>query len=163
MPAAQAGAHVPPLEGEPPSAVSAPEPPATSSTAVLDLLRYAEEYAGLPPEMQRQRIGEAELRNNLEPSPLALVRYGLLMALAKPERQAGAGAVADLREFIGQREFSETDRDLVPLAQVLAHVLDEREHLMAQNAELQRKLNQLKAIEQKLGGRDEAEIPVPTP
>jgi hypothetical protein len=140
---------------EPPVPDTAPAPiapPAPESARTLDLLQSAEQYAGLSPEAQHQTIAEAETRYNAEQTSFALVQYALLLSLSEPDRQADANTADKLRNLLAGPD---ADPELVPFAQVLAHVLDERERLLAQNAELQRKLNQLKAIEQQLGDRAE--------
>jgi hypothetical protein len=138
-----------PDTAEPPAASSAPAP-----ARALDLLQYAEQYAGLSPEAQRQAMAAAETQYNTEQTSFALVRYALLLSLSEPDHQADAGTADKLRGLLAGPAVA-TDPDLVPFAQMLTHVLDERERLLAQNTELQRKLNQLKAIEQQLGDRTE--------
>ena len=146
-------------EGEKPAPESAshavPELPAARS---LDLLHDAERFAGLPPDAQRQTLAEAETRRNVEQTPPALLRYALLLSLSDADRQAGTAAAAALRDFLAAPPGA-PDPDLTALARVLLRVFDEREHLLAQNVELQRKLDQLKAIEQQLGDRDGADAP----
>lgn len=126
-----------------------------------ELLREAEQYTGLPPETQQRILAEAELKLDLEQTPHALVRHTLLLSVSEPDRQSSAEAAARLRDLLDAPAAA--DRELEALARLLMHVLDEREHLLAQNVELQRKLNQLKAIEQQLGDRDGADAPQPAP
>lgn len=131
---------------------------ATAPARSLELLREAEQFAGRPAEQQRHMLAEAEASYDLEPTPLALVRYALLQSMSGPDRQLSAETAARLRDMLAV-VADPADRDLNALTRLLVHVLDEREHLLAQNMELQRKLNQLKAIEQQLGDREGAETP----
>jgi hypothetical protein len=151
-PAPPPAAAAPPEPPAPDTAAAPVAPPAPEAARTLDLLHSAEQYAGLSPEVQHQTIAAAETRYNTEQTSFALVQYALLLSLSEPDRQADAGTADKLRGLLAGPA---ADPDLVPFAQVLAHVLDERERLLTQNAELQRKLNQLKAIEQQLGDRAE--------
>jgi hypothetical protein len=143
--------------GSPPQAA-----PDALAAPTLELLRDAEQFTGLPHDAQQQTLALAELRHNMEQTPLTLVHYALLLSLSEPDRQSSAGAAAHLRDMLDAAPGA-VDRDLEALARLLMHALDEREHLLAQNVELQRKLNQLKAIEQQLGDRDGADAPQPAP
>lgn len=140
---------------EAPAQVFPHTPAEPQSLRMIELLRYAEQYAGMSPEAQHQTIAEAETRYNVEQTSFSLLRYALLLSLSEPDRQTDAGTVARLRDLLARPVVGDDDKDVIPFAQLLAHVLDEREHLLVQNAELQRKLNQLKAIEQQLGDRVE--------
>jgi hypothetical protein len=138
------------------AAPDAPEAP------TLALLRDAALFTALSPDEQQQAVAAAELRHSMERTPLTLVHYALLLSLSEPDRQSSAGAAAQLRDMLDASPGA-ADRELVALARLLMHALDEREHMLAQNVELQRKLNQLKAIEQQLGDRDGTDAPQPAP
>jgi hypothetical protein len=133
-----------------PAPLAAPEPLAEWT---LELLRDAEQYAILTPDAQQQMLAEAEIRYDMEQTPLTLVHYALLLSLSEPDRQSSAGAAAALRDLLAAPTGT-AERDLGALARLLMYTLDEREHLLARNVELQHKLNQLKAIERQLGNRD---------
>jgi len=136
--------------------------PDTQAARTLELLHEAERFAGLTPDAQQPVLAEAQLRHDREQTPLTLVRLALLLSVSEPDRQDSADAAARLRNLLDAPPDASAG-DLEALARLLMQVLDEREHLLAQNAELQRKLNQLKAIEQQLGDRDGADAPQPVP
>ncbi|MCC6301589.1 MAG: hypothetical protein IT489_02165 [Gammaproteobacteria bacterium] len=168
-PQPQASMAAPPVEAvtrPEPEAVIQPAPseasPAPESLQTSDLLRDAVRYDGLSPDERRAAIDEAGTRLDIEQTPQALVRFALLLSLSEPNRQTDADISARLRELFTQSPQTD-DTDLVSLARILAHSLSERERLSTQNAELMRKLNQLKAIERQLGDRDGADMPPPAP
>lgn len=150
-----------------PEAAGLPAPPEESpveeSFQVSDLLREAAQYDGLPPDEQRAAIDAAGTRLDVEQTPQALMRFALMLSLSEPNRQADADTSARLRELFTQPPAQGDDAGLTSLARMLAHFLGERERLSTQNAELARKLNQLKAIERQLGDRDGADMPPPAP
>ncbi|MBK8162560.1 MAG: hypothetical protein IPK65_05260 [Gammaproteobacteria bacterium] len=162
-PAAPATAGVQAVQESPERPAIAPEAPAPAQAGTLELLRDAAQYSGLPPDIQHDVFEGAETRLNIEQTPLALVRFALLLSLSEPNRQSDADTSARLRELLAQPPADTDSAGLAPLAQVLARLLDDRGRMAAQNAELKHKLNQLKAIEQQLGDRDGADMPTPAP
>ncbi len=162
-PAAPAAAGVQAVQESPERPAIAPEAPAPAQAGTLELLRDAAQYSSLPPDIQHDVIEGAETRLNIEQTPLALVRFALLLSLSEPNRQSDADTSARLRELLAQPPADTDSAGLAPLAQVLARLLDDRGRMAAQNAELKHKLNQLKAIEQQLGDRDGADMPTPAP
>lgn len=139
------------------------EIPAPESARVADLLREAADYGASSPEEQRAAIDGAGIRLGNEQTPQALVRFALLLSLSDANRQLDIDTSSRLLDLLTQPSAESTDADLVPLAQLLAHTLGERGRLSAQNSELTRKLNQLKAIERQLGDRDGTDMPPPSP
>ncbi len=137
--------------------------PAPAAVRVTELLREAAAYGASSAEEQRTAIEEAETRRAVEETPQALVRLALLQSLSETNRQSDIDTSSRLLDLLAEPSMEDNDADLVPLTQLLAHILGERGRLAAQNAELTRKLNQLKAIEQQLGDRDGADMPPPAP
>ncbi|MBK9131173.1 MAG: hypothetical protein IPM20_05980 [Gammaproteobacteria bacterium] len=151
-------AHDAPVQPEPST-----ETPAPAAVRIAELLREAAAYGASSPEEQRTVLEEAETRRAHEQTPQALVRFALLQSLSEANRQADIDTSSRLLDLLAEPSMEGNDADLVPLTQLLAHILGERGRLAAQNAELTRKLNQLKAIEQQLGDRDGADMPPPAP
>lgn len=153
-----ASAQDAPAQPEPPTVTPVP-----AAARVTELLREAAAYGASSPDEQRSAIEEADTRRVHEETPQALIRFALLQSLSETNRQADIDTSSRLLDLLAQPSMEGDDADLVPLTQLLAHFLGERGRLAAQNAELTRKLNQLKAIEQQLGDRDGADMPPPTP
>lgn len=151
-------AHDAPAQPEPPVSTLAP-----ATARVMELLREAAAYGASSPDEQRAAIEEADSRRAREETPQALVRFALLRSLSETNRQTDIDTSSRLLDLLTAPSMEGDDADLVPLTQLLAHILGERGRLAAQNAELARKLNQLKAIEQQLGDRDGADMPPPAP
>lgn len=151
-------AHDAPAQPEPST-----ETPAPAAVRVAELLREAAAYGASSPDERRATIEEAETRRAVEGTPQALVRFALLQSLSETNRQTDIDTASRLLDLLAEPSMEGNDADLVPLTQLLAHILGERGRLAAQNGELTRKLNQLKAIEQQLGDRDGADMPPPAP
>ncbi len=126
------------------------------------LLRQASIWLELAPEVQVREYAEVERRYANSPTDIHLVRLGLYAALTQ---QAQPGEYKPLRDALRERlpRMEPGDgNELSALAAIVLHMLDDRERLMAQltsqNEELQRKLNELKAIEQQLRERESTDI-----
>jgi hypothetical protein len=119
-PAAPAAAGVQAVQESPERPAIAPEAPAPAQAGTLELLRDAAQYSSLPPDIQHDVIEGAETRLNIEQTPLALVRFALLLSLSEPNRQSDADTSARLRELLAQPPADTDSAGLAPLAQVAA-------------------------------------------
>jgi hypothetical protein len=133
--------------------------PADASPALSELLRFAQGTLALPKEAQRRVLAQTEDVYAQDRTPANLIRCALLTAALGSERSVAASRIrADLRAYLERSDEGAQD-SLLPLASLLLHVLDAREEmaaqLIAQNDLLQRKLDELKAIEQQLLERNE--------
>jgi hypothetical protein len=143
-------------------AITKPKPkdrPSLIPDAQTELLHEANAYFALSPEAQRREFSRAESQYLDDSSDFHLLRLGLYAALTRPERPDDYQHVRnDLRARLMHEEAMSDEDGLRPLAGLVLHMLDEREQLMAQltsrNEELQRKLDELKAIEQQLRERE---------
>ncbi len=125
------------------------------------LLRQASVWLELEPAARQQEFTDAQRSYAEAPTDIQLVRLGLYATLTTPEQPGTWQKLRDtLRERIPRMDTG--DDELHALAVVLLRILDDRERLMAQltsqNEELQRKLNELKAIEQQLHERESTDI-----
>ncbi len=128
-----------------------------------ELLQQANRYFTLSPDAQREEFSEAVTRYLNDSTDINLVRLGLYAALTQTDQPGDHQRVRnDLRARLSLNHTPIGEGKLHPLAEVVLHLLDERERLMAQltskNEELQRKLDELKAIEQQLRERDSPDI-----
>lgn len=128
----------------------------------IRLLRQASIWLELAPDARRREYTEAEKRYAHSPTDIDLVRLGLYAALTQQAQPGEYNSLRNtLRERLPRMDSGEGD-ELPALAAIVLHMLDDRERLMAQltsqNEELQRKLNELKAIEQQLRERESTDI-----
>lgn len=155
-------------EAEPESGSAAEAGEAPASAAADQELRFAQGLIGMPREAQRKVYAQVENLYLQDRTPQNLVRYALLAVVAGAERPAAASrARADLRTYLDPKSGTAGSDPLAPLAVLLLRVLDDREQLtaqyIAQNDLLQKKLDELKAIEQQLLERSESTRPNPPP
>jgi hypothetical protein len=158
------------VSGEPPQQGSGAEAETARPEAMAehDLLRFGQGFVALSREAQRQVFAQAEALYGRDRDPPNLVRYALLAALMGGERPAGSNRLrADLRAYLEADPGAASERELAPLASLLLRVLDEREQLTAQfaaqNDLLQKKLDELKAIERQLLERNDPANRATTP
>lgn len=147
-----------PAEGEG-RALNEVNPPQPESTQ--ELLRYVHGFLALSRDAQRRIFGQVEGLYVKERTPQNLIRYGLVSAVAGSDRPAAVNrARSDLRAYVESRSAGVNDDDLVPLASLVLRILDDREQLtselVAQNDILQKKIDELKAIEQQLLERSDS-------
>lgn len=122
------------------------------------LVHFGRFYLDLSPEARRQEFTQTEERYLQDSSPRNLLRYALLATLNGIERPGASRRLrADLRAYIEGSGDRDGNEDVVPLARVLLHILEERDQLLrqlsARNENLQRKLDELKDIERQLRDR----------
>lgn len=138
-----------------------PAPPSRAPTASATpadaqvLLAYAESFTGLPSDMRRDELARAASRHAEEQSLNAAVRYALLLILSDAAPAEFIAVKQSLQERLEQHRGGQGKEGLAPLAAFLLQVLETRMQLLRKNTELQEKLDQLKAIEQKLREREE--------
>lgn len=128
-----------------------------------EVLLFGHNWLGLSEEAQRQELAQAELAWSNTRTDLALVRYALLTALSRPVQPGASDRVRnELRNWLAQQKTMIGQDELAPLAGMLLYLLDDREQLisemMMQIDEVQRKLDELRAIEQQMRERESTEI-----
>ena len=155
----------PPVE-QPLQAKPGALPSHTPSAADLEL-RFMEGFLGMSREAQRRVYAQVEATYLQDRAPRNLVRYALLTVATGTDHPASVSRVrTDLRGYLEPGgDGAAADNGLVPLAALLLRVLDDREQLtaqyVAQTDQLQKKLDELKAIEQQLLERSESTRPNP--
>lgn len=122
------------------------------------LIQFGKSYLDLSPEARRQEFLQSEARYLRDANARNLLRYAMLAALNGVDRPGANRRVrTDLRALIEQANGDEESEELVPLAHVLLHIIEERDALLGQltakNETLQRKLDELKDIERQLRDR----------
>lgn len=157
----EAAAPLPAPEPPPSTPAPIPEPQpeiSAAPAAAAALIRDAAAFGELPPVQQQDRLKAAAAAYRRQGSPDALLRLALYSALVGPQETADDGVRADLAAYIERaRSGREEDAQLLPLARYTAGLLDQRDELVAAKAALQRKLDELKAIEERLDKHDQPE------
>ena len=80
------------------------------------------------------------------------------MVLVEPGHGRTDEVVAGLRDYAAQQHGETRQARLAALASFLSRVLEQQDRLLGQNDTLQRKLNELKAIEQKLNEQNKRDM-----
>lgn len=157
--ALSACSYLGPPEGKKAGTVLAP---AQGLGRVDDLLHYGDQFAALPKEAREQELEKALERYRSRQTPHNLFRAALLVTLSEDGDETAAPVRAGLRDYVKRRDADDRDDAALSLARLLLRVLDERARLEEDNAAQKRKLDELKAIEQKMDKGDKHErIQVP--
>ncbi len=122
------------------------------------LIEESKRFSGLSgPERQLALVREEKRYQQLQ-TPYNLIRLALLMSLVDPGRSDTALVVDGLREYVRGRGADSRPGRLAALAAYLSQVLEQHGRLLEENDTLQKKLNELKAIEQKLNDQNKRDM-----
>lgn len=119
------------------------------------LLHRAAEFAALGPGEQEQALARAARRYEADRTLPNVAGYAVLLAMTDPAQPAVTEVAGALREQLGRHPPDGTHNGLASLARFLLQIMNQHTRLQEQNTELQQKLEQLKAIEQRLRERDD--------
>lgn len=140
-------------------------PPAHASSAQgeasddLDrLVGDASRFSGLSESERRLALESEEKRYQQHQTPYNLIKLALLMTLVEPGQGETDGVIAGLRDYVTARRGQARHARTVALATFLSQVLERHNRLLERNDTLQSKLNELKAIEQKLNEQNKRDM-----
>jgi len=122
------------------------------------LMDDASRFSGLSESERRSALVREEKRYRQTRTPYNLVRLAMLMTMIDPAGEDTAPVLADLRGYVKERRGDLPHKDMAALAALLSHALEQRSQLLEQNGILQKKLNELKAIEQKLNEQNKRDM-----
>jgi hypothetical protein len=123
-----------------------------------ELMIAVDRFNDLSTGERQQELTRAEKRYRQHQTAYNLIQLALLTVMDDPGHGDTDQIRAGLRNHIKQHRGDVPADDLVPLAVFLTHVLDQRDLLMEENDTLQKKLDELKAIEQKLNEQNKREM-----
>lgn len=133
-------------------------PPAVQAEAPDELDRLMEDasrFSGLSASERQSALGAEEKRYQQRRTPYNLMRLALLMTLTDPDQGQTDEVVDALHDYATQRRGHTR---MGALAAFLSQVLARHGRLLGRNDTLQRKLNELKAIEQKLNEQNKRDM-----
>lgn len=119
------------------------------------LLHRAADFSALEAGEREQALTRAARRYEADRTLPNVVGYAVLLAMTDPAQPAVAEVTGALREQLERHPPDGTHNGLASLARFLLQIMEQHARLRERNTELQQKLEQLKAIEQRLRERDD--------